>query len=784
VQFLEIATGIAGEYCGKLFADAGADVVKVEATGGDPLRRWTMGDDPPPAGAPGALFNYLNAGKRSIVAGRVASDMRDLCDRADVIVLDGSLGWGREAIRGLASVSPRQVVVSISPFGLFGPYVDAGVTVNEFVLQAMCGSTASRGVPEGRPQQAGARIGEWVTGVYAAVAAAALLRRVGRTGQGDLVDISMYESMISTMGGLGAITRSVLGPDSPIGKRSIELPSIVRTADGLVGFCTITRQQFTDFLLMIGHPELVEDDDLASAAGRMRRREQFLTLVNPWAAARTTAEIIELAASLRIPVAPIGTPTTVTSIDHFAERGVFVNAGGGAFVAPRPPYLSDGIEFIGFGPAPGLGEHTHQIGWSEREARSSATEASLPLEGVRVLDFTAFWAGPAATHLLAALGADVIKLEGLRRPDGIRYAGGRPATEPEWWETGPLFLGYNTNKRGITLELGNAAGRELAVRLAARCDLLIENFSPRVMSNFGLDWDVLHGANRRLVMVRMPAFGLDGPWRDRVGFAQTMEQASGMAWMTGEADGPPLIPRGPCDPISGLHAAFAALAALAVRDGTGDGLHVEATMVEAALNISAEAVIEFRAYGRVNQRDGNRGPGAAPQGIYQCAGEDQWVALAVTDEDQWAGLVRAVGAPAALGARALASMAGRRAAGDSIDAEISAWAATRTALEAERTLREHGISASRLSDAQLLLDDPQLADRGFWEPVTHPVVGTCRLLGLPFRLAGSERAWLRAAAPTLGEHNHEVFTELLGLTADNLAELEGRALIGHRPVGV
>jgi crotonobetainyl-CoA:carnitine CoA-transferase CaiB-like acyl-CoA transferase len=347
-----------------------------------------------------------------------------------------------------------------------------------------------------------------------------------------------------------------------------------------------------------------------------------------------------------------------------------------------------------------------------------------------------------------------------------------------------VFLGFNTNKRGVTLELGDGRGRELAVGLAARSDLVIENFSPRVMSNFGLDWDVLSAANAGLVMVRMPAFGLDGPWRDRVGFAQTMEQASGMAWMTGEADGLPMIPRGPCDPISGLHATFAALAALAVRDRTGIGMHVESTMVEAVLNISAEPMLEFAAYGRVGRRDGNRGPGAAPQGLYRCAGDDEWVALAILDEDHWHGLTKVLGEPRSLADPAYQSMGGRRLAADAIDAVIAAWAAQRGAVDAEESLRAHGVPASRLRDADLLLADPQLAARGFWQPITHPVTGTCRLPGLPFRLGGMSDQWLRTAAPTLGQHNWEVFAGLLELSQDDLADLELASLIGERPAGL
>lgn len=202
----------------------------------------------------------------------------------------------------------------------------------------------------------------------------------------------------------------------------------------------------------------------------------------------------------------------------------------------------------------------------------------------------------------------------------MRFSAGRPPSWDQWWEWGPVFLCSNNNKRGVSVELSTEAGRAIALELVAASDLVIENFSPRVMTNFGLGWDAVRAANPRAIMVRMPAFGLDGPWRDRVGFAQTMEQATGMAWMTGHADGPPVIPRGVCDPIAGLHAAFAAVAALVIRDRDGSGMHVESTMVEAALNVAAEMMLEYSRNGIAMRRNGNRGPGACPQGVYRCRG--------------------------------------------------------------------------------------------------------------------------------------------------------------------
>jgi crotonobetainyl-CoA:carnitine CoA-transferase CaiB-like acyl-CoA transferase len=802
VRVLEISASIAGSYCGKMLADAGGDVVKAEPAGGDPMRRWSASAAVIPDAGSGALFGYLNAGKRSVVLTSLdAPETARLLADVDLVIADGERpGWDARAVHDRLPRQASTVVVSLRPFGLDGPYVEAGLTTNEFVLQAMCGSIGGRGWPGEVPLQAGGRIGEWVTGAYGAVAAAAALRRAtaaGPPGRPDILDLSALEAMLVTMGGPSAVSASLLGAAAPAPGRSLELPSIVPTADGIVGFCTITAQQFADFLVMIGRPDLMDDADLASFAGRRRRRTEFLEMVHGWAATRTTDEIIELAAAMRIPVSPVGTPGTITEIDHFRERGVFVKNALGA-LQPRPPYRSEAFRTAGPGAIPAPGEHDGLVNWEPRPGRPAGVPADAastagparPLEGLRVIDFTAFWAGPTATQVLAALGADVIKVEGLSRPDGMRFSGGRPPTDEQWWESGPVFLLCNGGKRDLTLDLGQPEARDIALRLIATADLVVENFSPRVMTGFGLDWPDIQAASARVTMVRMPAFGLDGPWRDRVGFAQTMEQASGMAWLTGRADGPPLIPRGVCDPIAGLHAAFASLAALRVRAATGQGMLVECTMVEAALNVAAEALLEASANGRELRRDGNRGPGASPQGVYRCAGDDNWVALAVLDDAGWQGLAWVLGRPGpasrpGLAARAdLATEAGRRAAADELDAAISAWTAAMPAGDAEGRLRAAGVAAARVGAAAARLTDPQLLARGFWEPVSHPVTGNFLAPGLPFRSAVTGRFPAPAAAPTLGQHNEEILTGILGLSAEEVQGLAERQVIGSRPKGL
>jgi crotonobetainyl-CoA:carnitine CoA-transferase CaiB-like acyl-CoA transferase len=591
--------------------------------------------------------------------------------------------------------------------------------------------------------------------------------------------------MIITMGGLGVLTAQITGPEaaSAMPPRHLELPSIVQTADGYVGFCTITGQQFQDFLVLIEKFDWLDDRELHTLPGRVRRRDEFNAAVLEWTSKRTTAEVIEAASAMRIPVAPIGSPDTVTQLEQFVERGVFVQNPAG-FVQPRPPYQIEGATFPERVAAPALGEHTGAVTWEPR-SRAASAPAAAPLSDLRVMDLTAFWAGPSATFVLAALGADVIKLEGVKRPDGMRFAGGKPPTEDQWWETGSIFLAVNGDKRGLTLELGSPRGQELARQLVAKCDVVIENFSPRVMANLGLSNDVVAQANPDALLVRMPAFGLDGPWRDRVGFAQTMEQVSGMAWMTGQRDGPPIIPRGACDPIAGLHAAFALLASLEQRERTGRGGLVEVTMVEAALNCAAQMVIEHSAYGAQLSRDGNRGPAAAPQGVYRCEGDEQWVAIAVATDENWQALCEAMGERSLADDPALATAAGRRAAADRIDAIVEAWTTRSRPGVVAQALRGLGVPASEVVIARDLINNPQLQARGFLERVAHPVLGSLIMPSMPLQLADATQGpWLTRAAPTMGQHNRDVLVGVLGLDDAEIGDLAAEGVIAARPAGL
>ncbi len=475
-------------------------------------------------------------------------------------------------------------------------------------------------------------------------------------------------------------------------------------------------------------------------------------------------------------------PGLSSNTNNFAARHFFVPSPEGDFLQPLPPYTVDGSRPVARGRAPLLGEHTGHI--EPRPSRSAplwAKEAAdLPLAGVRILDATSWWAGPSSTQLLAYLGADVIHLESITRPDGGRTPG-TVVTREKFVGIWGVYIASNTNKRGVTLSLDVLRGSELVRQLAKTADVVIENFSPRVFEQYGLTWDTLHALNPRTIFVRMPTFGTTGPWRDNVGFAQTMEQMSGMAWVTGYGSGPPRIPQGPCDPNAGAHAAFALLVSLVERETTGHGSYVESTMVEAAMNAAAEQVIVYSAYGKIMMRDGNRGPDAAPQGIYACRGEENWLALSVKTDAQWRSTVGVLGNPAWATIPALATTRGRRVEHDLLDERLAEWAQTQDLDTVVARLIDAGVPAARVADPRTISSHPRHVERGWFESVNHKLAGPLPLPGPPFRYASVD-AWQRSAAPFLGEHNHEIFKDILGLSEAEVEQLEATGVAGNKLV--
>jgi crotonobetainyl-CoA:carnitine CoA-transferase CaiB-like acyl-CoA transferase len=789
MRVLDLSDGVPGGYASLVLTWSDATVVRGEPEGGDPMRRWRHGDEP--ATDDGPLFEYLRQGESAIHMQLADLDADALLALgADVVLASPTDEAQRTTLRSASEQDPALIVVAITPYGLDGPYADRPAT--DFTLQADSGALAIRGTDGEEPYQMGGRTSEWLAGSYVAAAVLALWRGRAAGGPGGLVDLSLCEVQnVGASNYLDVFHAVANGPDAPpTGSiRSLELPSIERSKDGWVGFNTNSPHMIGGFLRMIGEDEEADSGAWMLPGSRAQQAERWHALSDGWLAEHTTDEIIEQAVIHGVPVAPVCDGQSVTELDHAQARRSYVPAPSGRGVQPRRPWKLDGELAPPPDPAPGRAEGGEPA-WRGPATAHVVTRPELagrPLDGLRVLDLTAWWAGPSATALLAALGADVIHVEGPARMDGVRMVGLSIGGDDGWWERSNFFLTVNLNKRDLVLDLASHAGRDLLLQLVAEADVVVENFTPKVLDKLGIGWEAIHAVNPRTVLVRMPAYGLDGPWRERPGFAQTVEQASGLAWITGHRDDQPRIQRGPADPNGGMHAVIAALIALDRRERTGEGCLVESAMFDAALAVAAEPVLEWTTYGTLLGRDGNRSPWAAPQGLYETSGSgvirEAWLALSVATNEQWQALAALLGDRGATLVEdpELADLAGRRRHHDRLDEVISEWAASRTLEQAVDQLVAAGVPAAPAIDPQSVPQvQPQLAARGFYEQVDHPVAGTLPLPTLPFRLTGVER-WTRTPAPCFGQHNAEILTGLLGLDADALAQLEADGVIADRP---
>ena len=316
---------------------------------------------------------------------------------------------------------------------------------------------------------------------------------------------------------------------------------------------------------------------------------------------------------------------------------------------------------------------------------------------------------------------------------------------------------------------------------------MVENFTPRVLEQAGLTFDELRAIRDDVILVRMPGFGLDGPWRDNAAFAYTIEDASGFTWLTGYPDQKPLEPYCVGDPNAGIHALAGLLLALEHRRRTGEGSAVEAAMVDAAVNVTAEQVIEYSAYGQLLERAGNRGPAAAPQNLYRTAdtdergGKDCWVALSVTSDAQWDALVTALDRPGWATAASLADAGGRAERHDLIDEHLAAWCADQGADEIVALLWPAGVPVAKVVQPHHQGEVEQLQARTFFETLEHPVSGTARYSTLPMRFSEGPERLHRRHAPLLGEHNTDILGEL-GLGPEEIAALEADGVIGGEPL--
>ncbi len=413
----------------------------------------------------------------------------------------------------------------------------------------------------------------------------------------------------------------------------------------------------------------------------------------------------------------------------------------------------------------------------------------LPLEGLRVIDLSMWFAGPMGGRLLADMGAEVIKIESLGHIDPWR---GPSVITPEIAERMPDMASMvrpynrsagfnlqNRNKYGITLDLQTEHGKCVFRKLVKVSDIVLENYSPRVMDSLGIDYPVLTEINPRLIMMSLPALGRTGPNKDHIAFGQTIDCMSGMAYLTGYLGEEPMLQGGLSygDPLSGMNAAFAILAGLRHRRKTGKGMHIELSQVEGLISFNADSVMDYTMNRRVRERMGNRHPSMAPHGCYRCKGEDRWVVISIPSDAAWERFCQALEQPLWTKETRFSDLPGRYRHQDELDRLIEVWTVQHDHYDVMRILQQAEIPAGPVLDARELVEEPHLNERGFFETVTHPETGTHPYIGMYARFSRTPGS-IRMPAPCLGEHNRYVLGEMLGMSEEEISELEELGIIG------
>ena len=418
--------------------------------------------------------------------------------------------------------------------------------------------------------------------------------------------------------------------------------------------------------------------------------------------------------------------------------------------------------------------------------------AVQPLKNYRILDLSRIWAGPYCTKLLADMGAEVVKMESLRVYDSHRgpvtpapgiaaYPDADPVEEP--WNRNGWFNCLHMSKYGITLELTHEAGRKVFEQLVSISDVVVENFRQGSLERLGYTYEVLKQIRPDIIYVSMPAFGNSGPWQGYVAYGIGQEQLSGMAHMTGYRDEGPMksgINHG--DPITGSHAAGVVLAALRYRKRTGKGMFIDVSQQESAVALIGGDLLAYQMTGEEPERRGNRSPHFAPHNSYRCQGEDRWVTIAATTHGAWIALTQVIGHPGLAGDARFTAVSDRLQNQDELDQIISAWTIDREMYAIVRQLQQSGIPSGPVLRGPDLLENPHYKDRHTFNQVTHPQVGPKWYPGFAWRMSETP-GQVHWASPTLGQHNHQIYSQLLGMTDLEIAQLEQDGVIGTKPTG-
>lgn len=784
IAVLDLSEDVAGQFCGRLFADNGAEVLLGEPSGGSAVRRRA-----PLATVSGeeqsCIFWHLNAGKRSVTVDLDSSAglerVQSLALGADVVIVDPD---GR--VVDLLDYGQAVVVCDITPFGRQG--VLAHWQGSELIYQALSGVMFENGSTDGEPLYGVGERASYAAGAIAYTEALASL--ISPDAGRQIIDVSIAEvaaSMSFNRVTQFAYNRVIEDRDARTIPRAI-----VRCSDGWMSVF-IYDHRWTDSCVALGLDDLIDDPRFVHEKSRLEHWDEFLFELEQRMRSRSVDEVVAAGQREKVVVARAVSPLALRDDPQLEARGFWERSRPGELPRLGPMYRFSDTPQVDRGGAPlppGPGPAGfHRLGrWARCPDGGAGT---LPLEGIRVLDLTTAWSGPMATRILATLGAEVLKVEGPGRMDDWRgpVIGGLPSRYPDRnlgdrpFDRCFQFNTQNHDKRGIALDLKADAGLQLARRLACEADVLIANFSAGTLERMGLGAEQLLELNPRLIVVEMPGYGSGGPMTHYVALGPSMEFACGMATSIGYGDGMP-VTTGPAylDPIGGFNSAAAIMTALAARTKTGRGQHVEVAQREAAMHWIGERIVHAIATGCDTPPDANRIETMAPHGAFPCLGFDEWVAIAVPSDDAFAILCEVIGRPDLSARPEFATLGERRRNVDELDRAVSCWTRARDKHDVAVQLQAAGVPAAPVSNARDVYESTFLRERGLTQEMHHPEAGTHLYQGVPLHISGLDLA-IRRPAPTFGEHTKEVLGSVLGLSDPQLLRLADAGVIASRPRG-
>jgi crotonobetainyl-CoA:carnitine CoA-transferase CaiB-like acyl-CoA transferase len=779
VRVLDLSSGNADAVT-RLFADLGADVLKVEPPGGNMAR-----EELPTLAGTSISFAVHNANKRSAMLDPLdVNDCRvfdDLVAYADIVVdsgLDGLAGAFGTPAAELATRYPHLVVLSITDFGATGPRSSWRAT--DPVLYAMCGSLSRSGPTTGTPVLPPDGIASATAAVQAAWAALVAYYNRLRCGTGDYIDFSRFDAVVMALDPVfGAHGQAAAGIRRAGGWRgrpkNQDAYPIYPCKDGFVRLCVLAPRQWRGLRRWLGEPEHFQDPKYDALGARFAAWPEISVLVRALLAEHTMKDLVAAGQAHGVPIAAVLPPSWVLGSEHFQAVGAITDAElvpGVRTSVPTGYFVVDG-QRSGFrdpAPVPGQDEPCW-LADPPAVPSPSGKVGDHPLAGLRILDLGVIVAGGELSRLFGDLGAEVIKVESADYPDGLRQARAGDAIS----ET---FAWTHRNQLGFGLDLRSAEGKEIFRRLVEEADAVFANFKPGTLASLGFSYDTLRGINPRIVLAGSSAFGNTGPWSTRMGYGPLVRAATGVTrlWTSDDPETQPDTGRHAFydattifpDHVVGRVTAVAALAALIHRDRTGSGAHVHVSQAEVVVNQLDTLYVTRAALaaGIPRIRDDT-----SLHAVYPCAGDDEWCVISIQSDSEWRGAASIFDHPQWADDPRFATGEARLANRRELVELVSAWTRMRTPVRAAELLQSAGIAAGPMNRPPDILEDPQLIERKVYCDMVHPLIDRplpAETGSAPFRNIPPAP---QRPAPLTGQDTVEICRNLLGMSTQETERL-------------